>query len=404
MMLGHLTIAGLAELVLSAGVVAFLQRTDPSLLKLTAPGVSETQCVPESGWRATRPLWAALAMLMVLSPLGILAAGAAWGEWVASDFADPAIRQQMAAVSSNQAPPDRAPQGLERLSSLVDRARRALCASVCPQRGVRLFSLCLVRRGAGDSGRGRDQRGRYGTQQLTRAGFIERSIDGLYEAMERALYAEDVASGGGLLQRLDPRVKVAGLLALIAAAALAAKLGVILAVFAVAVVLAALSRISVATLATRVWLGALTFTGAIAVPAIFLTPGRVVYSVPVVGWPVTAQGLTTAAYLILRVETAATLSLLLVFTTPWTHVLKALRVFRAPVVFVVVLGMTCRYILLMLETAHEMFDSRKSRTVGTLPPARKQAAGRFHRRRDAEQDVPLERRSVPRDAGPRLSR
>jgi cobalt/nickel transport system permease protein len=204
---------------------------------------------------------------------------------------------------------------------------------------------------------------------LTHTGFIERSIDGLYEAMERALYAEDVAGGGGLLQRLDPRVKVAGLLALIAAAALAAKLSVILAVFAVAILLAALSRISVATLATRVWLGALTFTGAIAVPAIFLTPGRVLYSLPALGWPVTAQGLTTAAYLIMRVETAATLSLLLVFTTPWMHVLKALRVFRAPVVFVVVLGMTCRYILLMLETAHEMFDSRKSRTVGTLPPS-----------------------------------
>jgi cobalt/nickel transport system permease protein len=118
MMLGHLTIAGLAELVVSAGVVAFLQRTDPSMLKLTAPGVSETHSGPESAWRTTRPLWAALAVLMVLSPLGILAAGAAWGEWVASDFSDPAVRQQIAAVSANQAPPDRAPQGLEQLSSL----------------------------------------------------------------------------------------------------------------------------------------------------------------------------------------------------------------------------------------------------------------------------------------------
>src|SRR3984957_18734234 len=35
MMLGHLTIAGIAELVVSAGVVAFLQKSDPSLLKST---------------------------------------------------------------------------------------------------------------------------------------------------------------------------------------------------------------------------------------------------------------------------------------------------------------------------------------------------------------------------------
>ena len=81
---------------------------------------------------------------------------------------------------------------------------------------------------------------------------------------------------------------------------------------------------------------------------------------------ITAQGLRTATYLILRVETCSTLAMLLVFTTPWTHVLKALRVFRVPVVFVVVLGMTFRYILLLLETAREMFESRKSRTVGKL--------------------------------------
>jgi energy-coupling factor transporter transmembrane protein EcfT len=81
--------------------------------------------------------------------------------------------------------------------------------------------------------------------------------------------------------------------------------------------------------------------------------------------------LTTASYLLLRVETAATLALLLVFTTPWIHVLKALRVFRVPVVFVAILGMASRYILLLLETAHEMFQSRKSRSVGAL-----QGAGR----------------------------
>src|SRR5580658_496231 len=39
MMLGHLTIAGIAELVVSAGVVAFLQKSDPSLLKPRSAGL-----------------------------------------------------------------------------------------------------------------------------------------------------------------------------------------------------------------------------------------------------------------------------------------------------------------------------------------------------------------------------
>jgi cobalt/nickel transport system permease protein len=111
MMLGHLTIAGLAEAVVSAGVVAFLQRSDISLLKATATG-------PAVGLRALRPLWGALAALLVLTPLGILAAGSAWGEWVASDYSSPAARSQMAAASFQQAPPLRAPEGLARLSTI----------------------------------------------------------------------------------------------------------------------------------------------------------------------------------------------------------------------------------------------------------------------------------------------
>jgi cobalt/nickel transport system permease protein len=117
MMIGHLTIAGLAELVVSAGVVAFLQRSDPSLLKATAGAVDAVEEL-RPRHSALRPLWVALGVLMTLTPLGILAAGAAWGEWVASDFANPALRREIASASLRQAPPVRAPAGLEKLSSL----------------------------------------------------------------------------------------------------------------------------------------------------------------------------------------------------------------------------------------------------------------------------------------------
>jgi cobalt/nickel transport system permease protein len=196
------------------------------------------------------------------------------------------------------------------------------------------------------------------------SGFIENTIEGLYWAMDRALYAENASNACGLLQRLDARVKLAGLFALLIASALSVRLWVIAAIFGLAVMLALCSLISIDTLASKVWAGALAFTGPLALPAIFLTPGAAVFRLPGLHWTATAQGLHTAGYLILRVETAATLTVLLVFTTPWMHVLKALRVFRAPVVLVVILGMTCRYILLLLETAHEMFEARKSRTVG----------------------------------------
>jgi cobalt/nickel transport system permease protein len=202
-----------------------------------------------------------------------------------------------------------------------------------------------------------------------RGGFVQHTLEGLHAAMDRALYAEHSAASGGLLQRLDPRVKVAGIFSFILVSASAGKLWVVAAILCAGIVLAALSRISLSLVLTRVWLVTLPFSATLALPAIFLTPGSALYRLPLINWTISAQGLRAASMLVLRAESAATLALILVFTTPWTHVLKALRMFRVPVVFVVILGMTCRYILLLLETAHEMFESRKSRTVGVLTRA-----------------------------------
>jgi cobalt/nickel transport system permease protein len=118
MMIGHLTIAGLAELAVSAGVVGFLQRSDLSLLRTTGGNARAESAVPLPQAKTLRGLWAGLAVLLVLTPLGILAAGSAWGEWVASDYANPVVRQQIAAASLHRAAPQSAPQGLERMSSV----------------------------------------------------------------------------------------------------------------------------------------------------------------------------------------------------------------------------------------------------------------------------------------------
>lgn len=197
-------------------------------------------------------------------------------------------------------------------------------------------------------------------------GVVERSLASFVAALESAFQAEALARKNGLLQKLDPRVKIVAILPLIIIAALARWLWVISVLLAVAVVVSLLSRVSVATLAKRVWIGVLAFTGFISIPALFLTPGRVIYSLPLLGWSVTAQGLRAATYLIMRAETAATFSVLIVLCTPWSSVLKALRVLRLPVVLVVILGMAYRYIFLLLRNAHDMFQSRKSRMLGRL--------------------------------------
>lgn len=199
-----------------------------------------------------------------------------------------------------------------------------------------------------------------------RGSFVEQTLATLVRKTERAIFAEDLARADGFLQLLDPRVKIVGLLALILATTFARNLFTIVFIFAVAVTLAILSRVPLRTLAFRTWLSVLTFTGTIALPVIFITKGEEIFRLPFLNWAITAQGVTSALYLITRVETTVTLSLLLVLCTLWAHVLKALRVLRVPIVFVVILGMTYRYIFVMLETARNMFEARQSRLVGSL--------------------------------------
>ena len=197
--------------------------------------------------------------------------------------------------------------------------------------------------------------------------FVESTMVGFARAFTRAMLSETTAKQRGLLQSLDPRVRVIGLFSLLLAVTLSRRLSIVAALFAAAVLIALLSRVSLAALVKRVWLIVLGFTGLIALPAIFVTPGHPVTSLE--GFVITEQGLRTAGLLILRVETAVTLTTLLILCTPWSHVLKALRALWLPREVISMLAMTYRYVFLLVETAGQMFESRRSRTVGVLRSA-----------------------------------
>jgi cobalt/nickel transport system permease protein len=119
MLVGHLTFAGLAEAVISAGLVAYLQVTDPILLQSTSgiPGGREdVPATVRAAANSPRRLWITVALLMLLTPLGILAAGKAWGEWSPSEFARAGSPAQIAAAAID--PAAGTPAGMQRLANL----------------------------------------------------------------------------------------------------------------------------------------------------------------------------------------------------------------------------------------------------------------------------------------------
>jgi len=202
-----------------------------------------------------------------------------------------------------------------------------------------------------------------------RRSFAERAARDLAQAMEYALDAEVMGSRHGFLQGLDPRIKLASILALIVSGVLSHSLLVLAGLFSLALALAAASRVATDKMIRHVWLSVLLFSGLIALPATIMVPGAPLWQLPLFGGIVTQQGLRSAVFLIARSEISATLALLLIVTTPWPHVLKAMRALGVPVVLVAVLGMTHRFIFLFVQTAEQLFEARRSRIVATMSGA-----------------------------------
>jgi len=207
-------------------------------------------------------------------------------------------------------------------------------------------------------------------------GFFEKTLNDITGALEQTLFAEEIARREGLLQLLDPRAKLIGALALLIAISASHNLIVILALYILTLPIASASRVPMGFYFKRVWVFMPFFTGVVALPALFspFSPGAPIVTLIDLASPrmylaITQPGVITAAFLLLRVGASVSIAVLLILTTRWTTLLKALRVLRVPQAFVLILGMTYRYIYVLLHAANNMFLARQSRVVGRVASA-----------------------------------
>jgi cobalt/nickel transport system permease protein len=194
---------------------------------------------------------------------------------------------------------------------------------------------------------------------------LETTLAEVTHALDQSLFADEISRRPGLLQGVDPRAKIIATLALLLAVGLSRDLWVIAGLYVLAVILAASSLIPMDFFLKRVWIFMPFFTGVIALPALFLTPGPALVTLPF-GWVITRTGALTTLFLLARVSTSVSFGILLVTTTRWNLILKGLSVLLVPEGFILILGMTYRYLYLMLHTLESMLLSRRSRVVGRL--------------------------------------
>jgi len=199
-----------------------------------------------------------------------------------------------------------------------------------------------------------------------RIGWLEKTLGGITDNIEHAIFTEQHARSGGWLQRRDPRAKMVGSLVAILAASLTTSVAGLALLYLATLAAARASRVPFGFFVKRVWLGIPFFAGIVVIPAIFFVPGARVFDLAIgpahlaPSW----NGLAGAVLFVSRVGVSVSLAVLLVVTTPWADVLKSLRALKVPQVFVLVLSMTYRYVFLFLHTTNGILLARKSRVVG----------------------------------------
>jgi cobalt/nickel transport system permease protein len=420
MAFAHLTVAGLVEFAVTAGVVAYLQRANVPVLRLNHPNVPVTDeelgRQKHFGWR-----WALVGMgiLALLTPLGLLAPGGAFGESAPGDLVG---RYGLKAV----------PSGLNRFSrfwshhllggyGFENGQHQVIGYLVSAVAGVLVIGLVVLAIAAIPFLRGRISRWRARTRARSarpasraapaavvassaaatvhhhhagqgatpawlvhgevglcacgcvgrrkKGNFVEKTLNGASGLLRQVMFSEDVALRRGFLQRLDPRVKILGLLGLLVTAALVRHIPVLLAMYAVTLGLAVVSGLPLGFFVKRVWLFIPVFTGIVVLPATFsfITHGHIVWTLwhwhgHAVG--ITSQGLESAGLIVSRVATSISLVVLLTLTTPWVKLLAALRALLVPRIFILIIGMAYRYLFLLLNSVTDMFTARKARSVG----------------------------------------
>ena len=193
--------------------------------------------------------------------------------------------------------------------------------------------------------------------------LARKTADSIARSITDVLENEEIAARPGLLQRLDPRIKLVTLALFAVSASLVHSIPVLVALIVLTLILAAVSLVGVGSFVRKVWLSAGLLAFLIALPSAlaWFTPGPAVVTLGPLTF--TQPGLLGVATLVTRVAAAAGFALLIIWTMRWSDLLRALSALRMPDLVVATLGMAQKQILTLLRTVEQIHLARESRTL-----------------------------------------
>lgn len=224
--------------------------------------------------------------------------------------------------------------------------------------------------------------------------FLDRAIRGLSRFVGTAYVQWDLSSRRGLLQGLDPRLKLLFLVGCVVLISIKRGLlgqGLVAGLF---LSLAILSRLNLLALYGRVLALGFVFGFLVTIPSSLnvVTPGemilplfapseegRILWLPASEGIGLTREGLWGVATVTSRVVNSITATFLVLYTTPFAGIVRGLKLFRVPDAMLMVIWLTYKYLFVLVRIVEEMHLARKARLAVDAGPweTRRWAANRM---------------------------
>ena len=216
------------------------------------------------------------------------------------------------------------------------------------------------------------------TGSVVRTPFLEKGVHYIARIIKDGYAHWESARRDGFLQEIDPRVKLLFLTLALVVVSLKRHPAPQVAFFVLIFLLYLSSRLDIGLLYRRILVAGLLFGILIPLPSALnlVMDGKIILPIfrlsrEYNGWGIhlpetigiTREGLSSMGLLTLRVMNSVALSLLILYTTSFPALIKALRVFRVPDSFIAIITLSYKYVVSFARTVEEMHLAKKSRLV-----------------------------------------
>ncbi len=212
--------------------------------------------------------------------------------------------------------------------------------------------------------------------------FLERGIDRLAAMIKTGYSQWHFSTMKGFFQGIDARVKILFLIFFVILVSLKKEIGSEILIGLTIFFLMLLSRLEVLQLYKRIFSFALIFGSLVALPSALnlFREGEVLFTLLSLSTPyefwiysiperigVTREGLYGVGMMTLRIINSLSITFLVLYTTPFPQIIKALKVFKLPDAALIVITLSYKYLFLFAGTVEDMHLAKKSRLIREIP-------------------------------------